>query len=978
LSLPTIDTTPDEPDPPEPPEKPDPPPPPPVRPPQNPHPPDYPIVYVRAPRYGDGTNTRWPDISNPVDMEPGSDLVLLWPDGREEILDAAGVGAIIDPAVSFDARWVYYAKIHDVRRESLNYQRNYVPRAGADLYRIEVETRVVERLTHQEFTPNTGAGDWSADPRSADHEGANYLGYGIFNLSPCPLPGGRLMFTSSRNGFLSAGTDTIPNLQLFVMDEDGSNVEHVGHLNLGTALHPVVLADGRVMFSSSEGQGRRDARQWGVWAMWPDGRKWEPLLSAFESGAAFHFQAQLSDGSIVVEEYYNRNNNGFGTFVAFAPRPPAGRPPFGLAAPGSRTNPPLRQDGNSASERYPFSPPTLVSLTPFTHGKDWSARNIDGEFAGKVTHPSGAPRNDLLHVWTPGPANDYACIEADFWYDGGIYLLAGDSPPDSHRELRLVKDDPRYNEMFPKALVPYSAIYGIDEPADLGWLPNDGSSTNELPRGTPFGLIGSSSLIKRDTAPGAGDPNYDGLEPFNSPTVGPNGNWTAQGADAGLYDDDDIWAIRILAMEPSTHRSYGPNENSHQGHLSFYNHARERLRILGEIPVRKKDADGRPILDVDGNEDTSFLAKIPADVPFTFQTIDRRGMVLNMAQTWHQVRPGEVRNDCGGCHAHSQMPTLFESTAAARSDYVVSNLTRSTPLLTLGSRGDTGVETRPVGAVDVEYYRDVKPILQRSCAPCHSLDGRQEAELVLDDDAIVRGVENTYNRLARDREALHGRRPMSRHGRWHTTNASRYIRMFQSRRSLLVWKIFGERLDGWSNDDHPTETVPGDRSTYPASAHTDDCDIDFVGTMMPPPGSRVPALSGSEKLTIVRWIDLGCPVDMNPEAGWFLDDLRPTLTVSSPRAGDNDHPITEIRIGAFDYYSGLDDGSLSVVANFPVADAPPGTELGPSFSLDDDHVWTLPIGPITHMERGLLVIRVLDRQGNATEVMRTFSVGVGD
>ena len=44
----------------------------------------------------------------------------------------------------------------------------------------------------------------------------------------------------------------------------------------------------------------------------------------------------------------------------------------------------------------------------------------------------------------------------------------------------------------------------------------------------------------------------------------------------------------------------------------------------------------------------------------TFQTLDKNGMVLNMAQTWHQVRPGEVRNDCGGCHAHSQKPTDFE------------------------------------------------------------------------------------------------------------------------------------------------------------------------------------------------------------------------------------------------------------------------------------------------------------------------------
>ena len=108
-------------------------------------------------------------------------------------------------------------------------------------------------------------------------------------------------------------------------------------------------------------------------------------------------------------------------------------------------------------------------------------------------------------------------------------------------------------------------------------------------------------------------------------------------------------------MELPTARTRGDKSGR-----TFHNHANERLRILGEIPVRKFDKDGKQPLDPDGNPDTSFLAKVPADVAFTFQTLDRHGMVLSMAQTWHQVRPGEVRNNCGGCHAHSQEPTPFE------------------------------------------------------------------------------------------------------------------------------------------------------------------------------------------------------------------------------------------------------------------------------------------------------------------------------
>ena len=117
------------------------------------------------------------------------------------------------------------------------------------------------------------------------------------------------------------------------------------------------------------------------------------------------------------------------------------------------------------------------------------------------------------------------------------------------------------------------------------------------------------------------------------------------------------------------------------------------MRILGEIPgaqvQTRRDGATQP-LDPDGNPDTSFLAKIPADVAWTFQTLDKNGMVLNMAQTWHQLRPGEIRNDCGGCHAHSQKPTLFKDTAAAKPDYAVFDLTKQTPLLTTKKNDQSG------------------------------------------------------------------------------------------------------------------------------------------------------------------------------------------------------------------------------------------------------------------------------------------------
>src|SRR3954452_5995785 len=76
---------------------------------------DYDIVYVRAPRKGDAVGTNWTEISNPVFMDAGADLMLLHPDGSEEVLVSGGPGSVTDPMVSFDGESVYYTLFHDLK-----------------------------------------------------------------------------------------------------------------------------------------------------------------------------------------------------------------------------------------------------------------------------------------------------------------------------------------------------------------------------------------------------------------------------------------------------------------------------------------------------------------------------------------------------------------------------------------------------------------------------------------------------------------------------------------------------------------------------------------------------------------------------------------------------------------------------------------------------------------------------------------------
>jgi len=947
---------------------------------------DYPIVYVRVPRpypkayYGiNHLNQAGLHQTN----APGAELRLLHPDGHDEsLVPATEQESITDPVVSFDAQWVYFAKFHNMTTGPSASMTNLQSRKGADIYKIHVASRKVIQLTNQERTPNTGAVPLGTESHPR----------GVHSLAPCPVAGGKVVFVSDRNGFRGVREQTQPALQLFVMDEDGANVEHIGPLNLGTALHPVALKDGRVMFSSLETQGLRSDERWGIWAIHPDGTNWGPLTSALGSppGQAVHFQAQLTDESIVVETYYQTGStDGFGTFWKFPMRLPKGQPSFG---PGAKR----------------FAPFGIMNLTLFASFQDVRPNqktfNVDNNpFFGNVSHPAAAPDNHLLTTWVlPWDAQDQT-VPA---YDAGIYLIKSGQAINHPSKMLLIKNESKYQELWPRALVPYKRIFGIDSPPRLVHR-NDGKTSPHLPEGTPFGLVGSSSLYKRESYP-------NGVVPPGSVTAqaakpgdrkqqwrdlavsrfGFPGNWGEQGADAGLYENSDIWGVRILILEPvSDVLSKKP------GFFALGSNAEERIRILGEFPVRKfrkgelgTSAPGGQPLDPDGNPDTSFLAKVPADVAWTFQTLDNNGMVLNMAQTWHQVRPGELRNNCGGCHAHSQQPTPFETTAAAKPDYKIWDLTTNPPMFTTKANDRSGIkwdkhdETGIVfakGVKDVEFHRDIKPILQRSCVACHSAKHDKPAgKLALDDDTpikksglvpwaenvhIAQGLPKTYARLVQ------------------------YAWAFQSRRSPLMWLVHGKRLDGFRNEDIPSPPLDyhDEKNVLEWCHHGKNrmWDVDYSGEVMPPSLAvagkakgpdgqlvKVAPLSDEDKLTLARWIDIGCPIDRDAQRGWLLDEGRPTLTLTYPQAGAI-AKLDRILIGMHDYGSGLDMDSFKVTADFAIDGVKAGDNLAPRFQSTGAGVWEMRLAnPPEPLPQARLQVEVRDRQGNTTRIVRTFSV----
>ena len=104
------------------------------------------------------------------------------------------------------------------------------------------------------------------------------------------------------------------------------------------------------------------------------------------------------------------------------------------------------------------------------------------------------------------------------------------------------------------------------------------------------------------------------------------------------------------------------------------------------------------------------------------------------------------------------------------------DLTKKTPLLTTRDRDETGKKWDgknesgvrfEKGVKNVEFFRDVRPILDRSCVACHTANGGRKpaGNLMLDDDRMVATqnpaglgfsitVPGTYARLVRSLSTL--------------------------------------------------------------------------------------------------------------------------------------------------------------------------------------------------------------------------------
>ena len=938
-----------------------------------------------------GVNDLWLSANNNIYHQPGCDLVLhdssVTPAGSpaaEKVLvncnedDTSNpVCSIVDPNVSFDGRYVVYTKFMDTRSFVTDLGMLGISTAGRQSFmKLDPEGKLGANqnyfavMDHVGFKPydapalifmydlQTGI-ETQISPDSKMFSGRAHPGKAlewasnipVMDTGPFFMPDGRIGFTSNREqGFAM--------FQLFAMDRDGENMEVLGHRAMANQLHPITLMDGRIVYTNFDRMLQRVTNNnFSLFEINPDGSA--PFIFAGKNDPtkwSYHYTTQLSDGDIVTTLYYNHQQTGLGAFERFPVDPPG--PDFvhrtistGVAGDVLNTLPDTWRTGN---QLLPFARPEQFRLTPqagagdtqmrrYQNSSDYFVHPVDGRtvvMSGRFTHPAAAPDNDLLATYAIGGASTIGsnifrnttlkAVKEVIGKDAGIWLLPLE--PNSTRQIghiaedaRIVVNFPEYHEIMPRAVVSYQDIYGIPRPASISPTVNDGSQDRRLPAGSPFGLSGAASLFDRETLSLNGTPwnMRDGGGAMSGRNYM---NLAVSGAELAIFDNDEIYGIRVLMPVPNIPR------NMYASTEKWAGFQRHHLRILGEYPIRKPDENGIEPLDDQGNPDTSFVVRVPADTPFLMQTIDKRGMALDIETASRSVARGE-QQFCAGCHVHTREGMdPFASRAKTNTNEFGDFTGASAPLFAGEADGyptvATAQETYPAEAgvsarrsFAVDWVNNVSTIIQNRCAACHA-EGQPAQQLT---GLRLDGDNRSYDLITKNRyqnedgvtitansKPGNGLTDLDVPGTDRITphfqccTPSRWVSVNSARSSMLVWALYGERLDG---RDPSTGLPPAGSgvlvggSEFPEIWPKVNEHLAYLdGTSLLPGTTNMPE---EEKRLIARWLDIGAP-----KLNVHDDMMRPVMTLT-PLGGSS---ISTVLVGLWDD-SPLDFARFRVTAN---------------------------------------------------------------
>ena len=497
--------------------------------------------------------------------------------------------------------------------------------------------------------------------------------------------------------------------------------------------------------------------------------------------------------------------------------------------------------------------------------KDIQADRAEIKINSRVTHPSGAPNNDLLFTNCIGRLHNDATkitnannLQELFDYtgkDGGVWIA--ELSPNSKElinspqsDAKIVVDFPEYHEIMPRALVSYERIHGIKTPD----IKTKTHADRRVAFGEPFALTGAATLVERET-------QSNGV-PWDAKQAGSMSgrtytNLATSGGELAIYGDEDIYGVRVMMPIPGAYTDLNGKD------FDWAGHQKHNLRILGEYKV--KDQQGG----------SSFIVKIPADTPFLMQAIDKNGMGLNIETTSRHAIAGE-KQVCSGCHVHTKNTSISTNDAIAIQSEVhpYGDFTSVAPLLTKNGEKPhneiySDITNRKSFAVD--WKNTIGPLLEEKCGTCHS--GNQQP--------LLQNTREAYEALAHADD------------RQDCCTASKWMAFNSAKSSMLTWAMYKQRLDG---RDPETGTAPTEKLLFK------DEGPDNPETWTTVANHPTVSMSEDEKRLVSRWIDIGSPYG-NVE----IDYMRPVVTVTPI---EKNGYIEKVYLGTWD-----DSGINSIIVN---------------------------------------------------------------
>jgi hypothetical protein len=717
--------------------------------------PNYPLIFVSAPikevenssggltgDYKLGT-----DVLSANNPSGGNKLWILLPDGQTKLLFPLEIhlnqniintpegmlnnGSVVEPNLSEDGKTVYFTYFHNADDKL---SQSGLPKLGADLYSINIsallnnysvspESLITKRLTIANVTTN---GILSTEELYKDalnpklkSNGSNNWGTVYMHAEEMRTKNGlKLIYVSDKRRISNSNKSMSyanHNFSLFSadIDDDGSlsNHQQFQYYTTTSALSPSRLRNG-IAFSYQA--TTEDARHWQVQGISSSGQ-WYPLFGYGNSPEAVHLstfcvkeKGQNPGDYLIANNYYNLNNNGFGALHSLK-----------LSMAGMNA-----YDRTKAGVIVPRQSGAKLLTKGVTNG-DLPSKTHNGVSLGKFTTPRCGKADELFFAHTTTNANSRGI---DSNKNRGIYksyigFRNNLEPFDATAEInidagegiaKIISDDTgTVNLLWPLPILTWQQRSGDIEQTYSA--PAVASNTT-IQAGNPYAQVGTSALWNTDRRPFDCWLGNSGQVPYSPNQANRDKNAEEQklvSQSAGLnrvQNQADFCEYLLpenvlgIAINLTSNKLRGSNRN----YQSIGQSVRETSRLLGVYSVKEQ-------------QDQSFKAIIPANVPFDFHLLDRMtGLKLTDTRSWHSLKPEESRTDCGGCHQHEKAKAIaFENTFAAQNEPM--NMVNETTFIDYDAMCQPEIKTSTLPSLEpLEWVTDVWPGFDNNCSSCHN------------------------------------------------------------------------------------------------------------------------------------------------------------------------------------------------------------------------------------------------------------------